>query len=169
MKKSKHMKEEKSGYRIVILLMIITIIVLVLILCKNTRLINYINADDKYGREGIIEKKENTNIENEYATKNEKLVLKSNYEENRERKITYFFKENILDEINILEKYADEETYIKERDKASKRADIELIKIDDEQLEIYYKKLKLGSDEGLLYEQIYNKYMGIIGAYEIIE
>ena len=37
-----------------------------------------------------------------------------------------------------------------------------------EKLEIHYKKLRLGSDEGLSYEEIYNKYMGIIGAYEIV-
>ena len=163
------MKEEKNGYKIVFLFIIITIIVFGLILCKNTSLTNYIkNIGNKRERESIAEETENTNIEDEYAMKIEKLVLKSNYEEKREKLITYFFKENVLDEINIFEKYTDEETYIKERDKASKRADIELIKIDDEQLEIYYKKLRFGSDEGLSHEEIYNKYMGIIGAYEII-
>ena len=160
MKKSKHMKEEKNGYKTVFLFIIITIIVLTLILCKN--------IDHECERKSIAEETEKINEQNRYNTQNEKLVLKSNYEENREKKITYIFKENILDCINILEKYADEEIYIKERDRASKRADIELIKIDDEQLEIYYKKLRLGSDEGLSHEEIYNKYMGIIGAYEII-
>ena len=33
---------------------------------------------------------------------------------------------------------------------------------------IYYKKSKLKDDEGLSYEQIYKKYMGIIGAYEVL-
>ena len=154
------MKEEKNSYKIVIVFLIITVTVWGIILCENKLLINYENSEKEQGRKSITA--ENVNIENK------KLILKSNYEENREKKITYFFKENILEEVKIFEKYADEEIYIKERDKASKRADIELIKSDDKQLEIQYKKLRIGSDEGLSYEEIYNKYMGIIGAYEIV-
>ena len=133
---------------------------------KNTE--NISNIDDENESKSIGEEAEIINKENQDDIKIEKLVLKSNYEENLEKKVTYIFRENILDEVNIFEKYIDEEIYIKERDKASKRADIQLIKIADEQLEIHYKKLKLGSDEGLSYEEIYNKYIGIIGAYEII-
>ena len=160
-KKSKHMKEEKNSYKIIIAFVLIAIIILLgLIWYKNKGTINYENVGKEEKRRSISE--ENINKENE------KLVLKSNYEENREKKITYFFKENILDEVCILEKYLDEEKYINEKNKASRRADIELIKTDDEQLEIHYQKLRFGSDEGLSYDEIYSKYMGIIGAYEII-
>lgn len=107
-------------------------------------------------------------IEDETTIENERLVLKSKYEKNKEREIIYIFKENVLNEINIIEKYTSREDYDKEKEGYSKNKNIELIKNDDEKMMIYYKKSKLKDDEGLSYEQIYKKYMGIIGAYEVL-
>lgn len=107
-------------------------------------------------------------IEDETTVENERLVLKSKYEKNKERKIIYTFKENVLNEINIIEKYTSREEYDKEKEGYSKNKNIELIKNNDEKMMIYYKKSKLKDDEGLSYEQIYKKYMGIIGAYEVL-
>ena len=76
--------------------------------------------------------------------------------------------ENKLNEVRISEKYTNKESYTNEKERYSKRADIEIIEIDDSKLELHCKKLNLGSDEGLSYEQVYQKYMGIIGAYEVI-
>ena len=107
-------------------------------------------------------------IEDETTVENERLLLKSKYEKNKERKIIYTFKENVLNEINIIEKYTSREEYDKEKEGYSKNKNIELIKNNDEKMMIYYKKSKLKDDEGLSYEQIYKKYMGIIGAYEVL-
>lgn len=166
MKKSKHMRDsEKKSYKKIIVFLISIIIIFLFVLCKDSIFIKNIDTNPK---EDIIEKEEPVSIDEDITLENEKLVLKSNYEENKKRQIIYSFKENKLNEVKILETYTNEESYTNEKEKYSKRADIEIIKIDDEQFQIHYKKLNLGSDEGLSYEQIYQKYMGIIGAYEVI-
>lgn len=164
MKKSKHMKENEKNYKKIIILLMIIIIAFLVILCKDRILVKETDKDQK---ENIILDQKNI-IKEDSTIENQKLVLKSNYEENKERKIIYIFKENKLNEVRISEKYTNEESYTNEKEKYSKRADIEILEIDDKQLEFYYKKLNLGSDEGLSYEQVYQKYMGIIGAYEVI-
>lgn len=165
MKKSKHMKENGKNYKKVIILLMIIIIAFLVILCKDRILVKETDKDQK---ENIILDQKNIITEEDTTIENQKLVLKSNYEENKERKIIYIFKENKLNEVRISEKYTNEESYTNEKERYSKRADIEIIEIDDSQLELHCKKLNLGSDEGLSYEQVYQKYMGIIGAYEVI-
>ena len=165
MKKSKHMKENRKNYKKVIILLMIIIIAFLVILCKDRILVKETDKDQK---ENIILEQKNIITEEDTTIENQKLVLKSNYEENKERKIIYIFKENKLNEVRISEKYTNKESYTNEKEIYSKRADIEIIEIDDSQLELHCKKLNLGSDEGLSYEQVYQKYMGIIGAYEVI-
>lgn len=165
MKKSKHMKENGKNYKKVIILLIIIIVAFLVILCKDRILVK---ETDKEQKENIILDQENIITEEDTTIENQKLVLKSNYEESKERKIIYIFKENKLNEVRISEKYTNKESYTNEKERYSKRADIEIIEIDDSKLELHCKKLNLGSDEGLSYEQVYQKYMGIIGAYEVI-
>lgn len=164
MKKSKHMKENEKNYKKIIILLMIIIIAFLVILCKDRILVKETDKDQK---ENIILDQKNI-IKEDSTIENQKLVLKSNYEENKERKIIYIFKENKLNEVRISEKYTNKESYTNEKERYSKRADIEIIEIDDSKLELHCKKLNLGSDEGLSYEQVYQKYMGIIGAYEVI-
>lgn len=70
--------------------------------------------------------------------------------------------------MRALEKYTIKEYYDTEKEKYDKRTDVELIQTDDKQMIIYYRKTKLDDDEGLTYQEIYKKYMGIIGAYEVM-
>lgn len=170
MAQPKHMKnKEKKVYKKVILFFIIFIVVFLLVFYKDRGLIKYTNTDTNVEKkDDIFENEEKLIIKDEYSVENEKLVLKSNYEENKEKKIIYIFEQNVLSEVKVLEKYPIKEYYDTEKNKYAKRLDIELIQTDDEQMIIYYKKTKLESDEGLSYEQIYKKYMGIIGAYEVI-
>ncbi len=155
----KHLKNKEKRINIKkIIFLIVILLFLILGLWKNRitikRAFSKINDEVK--------------IEDETTVENERLVLKSKYEKNKERKIIYTFKENVLNEINIIEKYTSREEYDKEKEGYSKNKNIELIKNNDEKMMIYYKKSKLKDDEGLSYEQIYKKYMGIIGAYEVL-
>ena len=46
--------------------------------------------------------------------------------------------------------------------------DIEIISIDEKNFNIEYEKKDFGTDKDLSYNEIYNKYMKIVGAYEKI-
>ena len=115
-----------------------------------------------------LELTEENIIENEKTIENEKIVLssKNNY---GDRKITIFeFKENKLSAIRIYETYSTEETYNANKELANLREDIEGLNTNDEKLAIYYIKVDLGADKDASYQDIYNKYTSILGAYEII-
>ncbi len=155
----KHLKNKEKRINIKkIIFLIVILLFLILGLWKNRITI----------KQAFSKINDEVKIEDETTVENERLVLKSKYEKNKEREIIYIFKENVLNEINIIEKYTSREDYDKEKDGYSKNKNVELIKNDDEKMMIYYKKSKLKDDEGLSYEQIYKKYMGIIGAYEVL-
>lgn len=155
----KHLKNKEKRINIKkIIFLIVILLFLILGLWKNRITI----------KRDFSKINDEVKIEDETTIENERLVLKSKYEKNKEREIIYIFKENVLNEINIIEKYTSREDYDKEKDGYSKNKNVELIKNDDEKMMIYYKKSKLKDEEGLSYEQIYKKYMGIIGAYEVL-
>lgn len=68
----------------------------------------------------------------------------------------------------ILEIFMDKEEYDIKREEYIQKNDIEIVEANDEKLQICYERLNLGDDVGLSYQEIYKKYMGIIGAYEVI-
>ena len=118
--------------------------------------------------------KNNTNVYNEIISntinENKKLVLRSNYEENKEKKNVFKFDDDILTEIDVYEKYYNKEDYEKKKKFYENNNDkYEIITVSEEELSLLYKKLDFDSDKDLSYNQIYDKYMGIIGAYEVIE
>ncbi len=159
----KHLKNKEKRINIKkIIFLIVILLFFILGLWKNR-----ITIKERI-KQDFSKTNEEVKIEDETTKENERLVLKSKYEKNKEREIIYTFKDNVLNEINIIEKYTSREDYDKEKEGYSKNKNIELIKNDDEKMMIYYKKSKLKDDEGLSYEQIYKKYMGIIGAYEVL-
>ena len=113
------MKENGKNYKKVIILLIIIIVAFLVILCKDRILVK---ETDKEQKENIILDQENIITEEDTTIENQKLVLKSNYEESKERKIIYIFKENKLNEVRISEKYTNKESYTNEKERYSKRA-----------------------------------------------
>ena len=155
-------KYEKKTYKLIYFI-IILILIIVFFLIDKIFPISTVN-------ENLINRNlTQLEVNNEKTIEKEKLILKSNYEENREKKIIYIFTNNIISEQRIYEKYNDSEHYIKQKSELENIEKNEIIDINDDSLEIYYKRLDLGDEEGFTYEEIYNKYMGIIGAYEIVE
>ena len=169
----KHAKETHNVRKFFIILLIF------LIIYGAYRLINLPkknnNDTEEKNNNDIITIDENKNenaqieIDNEKTVENEKLVLESNYEKNRVQKIIFNFSNNELKEKNIYEKYEIPEDYFKQKEKINDVSIFETIKLNDETLEIYYKDLNSKEDYNKSYEEIYNKYMGIIGAYNVIE
>lgn len=154
----KHTRKKNNKNFKLIFLLLLMIAVILLIGDKNFKQIPEKNDDIIFSE-----------IDNHKTIEKEKLVLQSNYEENRVKKIIYIFKENILNEVIVFEKYNDMNEYSMKKENYYNRTDINVTEINDKDLYIYYKKLELRSDEGLSYDEIYSKYMGIIGAYQIIK
>ena len=153
-------KEKKSKSKFLIIFIILIILVLLALLIKL-----------EWGKHNKLEDDINielSNINNQTTIENEKLVLKSNYEENREKRIIYNFKNDKVDKITVYEKYENKDLYENQKESYNGRTDIRVNKIDDENLQICYEKIDFRTDEGLSYEEIYKKYIGIIGAYEVL-
>lgn len=157
--KGKHSKKEQKTKFIKLIYLILIFLFLVFAIGCNFFFVE---------REGK-EINSNLDVSNQITVENEKLVLKSNFEQNREKKIIYTFKNDILSEVRVLEIYVSEDEYDNQKEATNKKTGIEIIEANNNERMIYYRKLNFGTDEGLSYQEIYNKYMGIIGAYEIIK
>lgn len=82
----KHMENKgKQAYKKVILFSIIFIVFFLLVFYKNRESIRHINTDINIEEDVILENEEKLIID-EFSVENEKLVLKSNYEEKKEKK-----------------------------------------------------------------------------------
>lgn len=155
-------KEKKSKSKILIIFIILVILILLVILGWAKHFYNIYNkSDDNINIEF-------SNINSQTTIENKQLVLKSNYEEDREKRIIYHFKNNKVEKIIVYEKYENKNLYEDQKESYNERTDIRINKIDDENLQICYEKIDFKTDEGLSYEEIYKKYMGIIGAYEVL-
>lgn len=98
----------------------------------------------------------------------EKLVIKSNSDYNKY--IEYIFEENVLSKVNIYQQFENEELYKTKKNKYQQQENINLIKFDDNRFVLEIGKTNFGTDEGLTYEQVYDKYVvQIIGSYEVVE
>ena len=157
----KHSKEKNSNntiIKIIILLLIVTI-VFILLYNKNDKT-NTSNTIENQ----IINQNENTNK----TIEGKKLVLKSCYDFNKI--IEYDFENDQLIEINISEQYEDKEKYEKAKENFKNLKKYQLIESDDNKLLIEYKRIDFGADEGLSYDELYEKYtVKILGAYEVVE
>ena len=109
-----------------------------------------------------------TSIIDSKTIANEKLVMKNNSEYNRI--IEYTFENNIVKTIKIYEQFENKEGYESKKETYKTMQDINIISTNDEILSIEIEKKELGSDEGLTYEEIYDKYINqLIDIYTVIE
>ena len=155
----KHEKEkEKSNFKVFILILAIIIVV---------GLLAYITIKPLYRNNNQGINKETSEVKNAVTDEGKKLVFKSNNDYNK--KIEYYFENDVLQSVKIYEQYEEKEQYEKMILTYSDREDIKIIKENSEELSIEIEKKDLGSDEGLTYQEIYDKYTGIIGAYEIVK
>ena len=115
----------------------------------------------------IIEKNNSFENETSKTIEGEKLVIKSNSDYNKV--IEYTFKNNVVSQVAIYEQFEEKEKFEKTKATYDLIDDIEVINVNDKQLSIKIEKKDFGSDTGMSYEQIHDKYLvQIIGAYEII-
>lgn len=109
-----------------------------------------------------------TSIIDSKTIANEKLVMKNNSEYNRI--IEYTFENNIVKTIKIYEQFENKDGYESKKETYKTMQDINIISTNDAMLSIEIEKKELGSDEGLTYEEIYDKYINqLIDIYTVIE
>lgn len=107
-------------------------------------------------------------IETSKTIANQKLVMKNNSEYNRI--IEYTFENNIVKTIKIYEQFENKEDYESKKETYKLMQNVNIVKTDDETLSIEIEKKELGSDEGLTYEEIYERYINkLIDIYTVIE
>lgn len=153
-KHSMEKKKKEINKKSLIIMCIIIILIIVSILVTQ-------NKD-------MFKIQKNESVNNWKTVEGEKLVLKSKLDYNRI--IEYSFENNILKTIKIYEQYEDDEEYEEKKKTYNLIEDINLLKVDDKNLSIEIENKKLGEDEGLSYEEIYDKYLNqLIDVYIIIE
>lgn len=148
-------KKEKKNFnkkRLLIILVLIILIVAGVFIIQNTNL---------------FKSKNNTLAENLKTVEGEKLVLKSNSDYNKI--IEYIFDNDKLKTVKIYEQFEKEDKYKEKKDAYNLANDINVIKTDDKDLLIEIEKKDLGTDEGLSYEQLYDKYIvRLIDIYTVV-
>lgn len=116
----------------------------------------------------VEEQKEDLSIKNSKTIEGQKLVIKSNSEYNRI--VEYTFENSILKTVKIYEQFAEKEKYDTKKENYNMVDDIVIINSNEQELAIEIEKRNFGTDTGMTYEQIYDKYLvQIIGAYQIIK
>ena len=97
-----------------------------------------------------------------------KLVIKSNSEYNKI--VEYTFENNVLKTVKVYEQFENNEKFKETKKNYEMVNNIEIINTNEQELSIEIEKKDFGSDTGMSYEQLYDKYLvQIIGAYEIIK
>ena len=150
------MENNKSNKRILLVLLIIILIGL-------GAFFGYKNKDSifKEKQEKVYEIKEQT-------VEGEKLVLKSNSGDSRF--IEFLFEDGKLTKLKIFEKFEDKAKYEEKKQQYSQQDIYNITKAKDRKLILEVEKSDLEEDEGLTYDEIYEKYVNqIIGAYEVKE
>ena len=153
--KRKEQEEKKKKHILLIVLCVILIAIIaaaVIYFLKNPIIFNTTMTEP---------------VQNAVTVEGKKLVFKSNYDYNK--KIEYFFKEDIVDTIKIYEQFEEKEKYETMLLIYNEREDIEITRQNEEELSIEIQKKDLGTDADLTYEEILNKYsVDMIDAYEVI-
>ena len=99
---------------------------------------------------------------------NEKLVLKSNADYNRY--IEFIFENKVISKLRIYEQFENKDEYEEKKSEYEAQDIFKIIYKNDKKQILEIQKLDLGTDEGLTYEEIYDKYINqIIGSYEVVE
>lgn len=153
----KHSEEKKKiNKKVIIVIMILCVIILAVIVGFLVKNKNWFNA------------KSNTSIENIKTIENERLVLKNNSDYNKI--IEFDFEDNKVKTIKIYEQFEEKEKYEEKKNTYKITQDINLIEANDKKLSIEIERKNLGSDEGLSYEQVYDKYINqLIDIYTVIK
>lgn len=146
----KREKENFNKKRLLIILVLIILIVAGVFIIQN-----------------FFKTKNNTLVGNLKTIEGEKLVLKSNSDYNKI--IEYIFDNDKLKTVKIYEQFEKEDKYKEKKDAYNLANDINVIKTDDKDLLIEIEKKDLGTDEGLSYEQLYDKYIvRLIDIYTVV-
>lgn len=151
----KHSEGKKKINKKVLIIILCVIILAVIagLLIQNK---NWFNA------------KSNTSIKNAKTVENERLVLKNNSEYNKI--IEFNFEDNKVKTIKIYEQFEEKEKYEEKKNIYKLAQNINLIEANDKNLSIEIERKDLGADEGLLYEQVYDKYINqLIDIYTVIK
>ena len=153
----KHSTEKKKPNKKVIIL---TIILIVIIGIGSFFIYQY--RDLIFQNNG----KERTYTIRSKTIEGEKLVLKSNSGDSRY--VEFFFENNKLSKLKIYEQFEDEDKYEEKKEEYSSYDIYRITKKRDKKLILEVEKTDLEEDEGLTYDEIYDKYVNkIIGAYEV--
>lgn len=153
---AKHSYEEKQNNKIVITIIILLVIILVAaigwIMKKNYDWFNI---------------KNDTQIEKTKTIANEQLILKNNSDN---KIVEYVFEDGKVRTIKIYEQFEKKEDYEEKKNTYEiSKNDINIINTDDKKLSIEIERKDLGEDEGLTYDQVYDKYVNqLINIYTVI-
>lgn len=151
--------EEKQEKKINLKKELIAILVIIALVFGINLVLSNRNAEKQQKDSGIKTSK---------TIEGEKLVIKSTSEYNRI--IEYNFENNILKTVKMYEQFEDKDKFEEKKNNYEKVDNIEIINTNEKKLSIEIEKKDLGSDTGMSYEQIYDKYLvQIIGAYQIIQ
>lgn len=154
----KHSKE-KSKIKINYKKELIAVFIIIALVFGINYVLSYRNTQE--------EKKDN-DINNSKTIEGERLVIKSNFDYNKV--VEFMFENNIVKTIKIYEQYETKEEYEEKKAGYELLENIQILDTNDNELSIEIEKKDFGSDTGLSYEEIYNKYIvQIIGGYSIIQ
>lgn len=151
--REKHKNNNKKSNKAIIMAIIIIFIVLAAIAVY----ISFVKSQE-YSE---IEIKEETTIEGK------RLVFKSKNDYNKI--IEYIFEKDTIKKVIIYEQFEEKEQLEERKSEYEITDDVVIKEINEEELSITIEKGKFGSDTGLNYDQIYDKYLvQIVDAYEKI-
>lgn len=151
--------EEKQEKKINLKKELIAVLVIITLVFGVNFILSYKNAK---------EQQKDTGIKTSKTIEGEKLVIKSTSEYNRI--IEYNFENNVLKTVKMYEQFEDKDKFEEKKNNYEKVDNIEIINTNEKKLSIEIEKKDFGSDTGMSYEQIYDKYLvQIIGAYQMIK
>lgn len=158
-KRYKHSKKRDCGKHIIIknIVMVLMLIVVMIIIGYFFKKLDFKQLLNEYEQENISKETE----------EEKKLVLKSSYKKNKI--IEYIFINDKVSKVEIYEQFENIEQFNNTIESYQNRNDMEVIFGDENDMSIKYEKKDLGTDSGLSYDEIYNKYMKIVGAYQVVE
>lgn len=154
---------EKEKKKINLKKELIAILIIIALVFGINFILSYRNIKtEKQQKENI------TSIIDSKTIEGEKLVIKSNSEYNRV--VEYTFENNTLKTVKMYEKFEEKEKFEQTKKTYEVLKSIEIINVNEQELSIEIEKNDFGTDTGLTYEQIYDKYLvQIIGAYQVIK
>lgn len=157
----KHSKEKEKN-KINIKKWILAILIIIIVVFFIKLVLSNINLHIEEQQEI-----ENTSIITSKTIEEEILVIKSRSDYNRI--VEFSFENNILKTVKMYEQFEDKERFLEKKQNYDIADNILIINMNEQELSIETERKDLGSDIGMSYNQIYNKYLvEMIGIYEIL-